>query len=176
MPTLDIPDQFKYPLTHLRPFKAIPTHSDTSQALHTDQSLHYSPRVLRTHLKPFTPISDPPYPIKALHTHIRPSIPILGPLHYALAPYTNLRPTQQSQVLLTHPRHPRHIHELSYHPRPSKSVLDPPPHPLPLSITHKENQYPSQALQSHLQHFKPISGAPHPPEALQTHLTPSTPT
>merc|ERR1712002_1265529 len=39
--TLDLPDQFQYPLTHPSPLTCIPTHSHISDALLTNQRLQY---------------------------------------------------------------------------------------------------------------------------------------
>ena len=100
IPTLDIPDQFKYPLTHLRPFIPIPTHSHPSQPIHTHPRPSIPTKVFSTHLrpsthlsplhqpqalhsqpKPFTPISGPSHPYQALHTHPWAPTVLLGPLH-----------------------------------------------------------------------------------------------
>ena len=83
--------------------------------------------------------------------------------------------TYISQALLTHPRPPSLIPDLSYNPGLYKSVPGPPPHPSQpihthLRPSHQRFQYPYQILQSHLKHFKPISGPPHPPEAHYIHL------
>ena len=73
----------------------------------------------------------------------------------------------------THPRY-------SVPPRPSRS----PPHPTPIPTrslpseaphTHKSLKYPSQALHTYLKPFTLISGPPHPPKALHTHLRYSMP-
>ena len=157
IPTLDHPDQFQYYLTHPRPCIPMSTHFHTSNALHTHQSLQYSSQALHIHLKPLAPISVPLHPTKALHTHIRSSIPILGlnTIPWSFTP--TLNPPYQSQALFTHPRSLRLIPDLSYHPRPSKSVpglLPLPSQPIHThlrpSITHQRFQYPSQVLQSHL--------------------------
>ena len=72
IPTLCHPDQFQYPLTHLKPFLPIPIRTHTCDALHTHQSLQYPIRLS-------TPNQSP-------YAHFRPSMLILGliflgPLH-----------------------------------------------------------------------------------------------
>ena len=90
---------------HLRPSRSVSvpphqskplhTHSHTSEALLTHQSLQYPYQILHTH---------PSHPNKTLHTHIRPSLPIIG-LHTITCPFkTTLGPPPHSQVLLTHLR------------------------------------------------------------------------
>ena len=93
--TLGLPNQCQYPLTNSSPVTPIPTHSHTSEALLTHQSLQYPYQIFHTH---------PSHPNKTLHTHIRPSLPIIG-LHTITCPFkTTLGPPPQSQVLLPHPR------------------------------------------------------------------------
>ena len=85
LPILDLPYQFNYPLTHLRRFTPIPTHSHPSKAVHTHQSLYYQYQDLFTHLKSFKPFQalhthlNLFTPTQALNTLLKPFIPILGP-------------------------------------------------------------------------------------------------
>ena len=94
--TLDLPDQFQYLLIHPKAFTSISTHSYTSNALHTHQSLQYPYQILRTHLKPFTPSLGYPHPPKALYTHLTPSAPTQGPSHPFQALCIHLWPSTHS--------------------------------------------------------------------------------
>ena len=104
IPTLDVSDHFKYPLTHPRPSTHMSIHTidvlNTLRRLwsiptHPMPSIHT--KAFNTHPRPFTHILRPLHPSQALYTQPKLFIIISGP------PYPSLAPT----LLLGSPHPPK---------------------------------------------------------------------